>query len=658
MAMSFGTRADTRILRLLGLLPLNGESWNGGRSCLPAVQMALEDVNAQSNILQDYNLTFKYVDTECTSGMAIFRMFESLNVDPPYVMVLGGMCSVASEATAEVTYLWNLTQFSCGSSSPVLSDRKRFPRFFRITLPDQKHKTARIDLMRAFDWKKVATINQALEFFSAVIDDFVREVQNTEITVISQEIFENDPLTRVKNLKAYKVGLYGPKIVWIFFGWYSQTFWRNNLQGFDCGEEEMSAVVDGSFITEEAYKNPKEERGIANMTASEFEHRFYNYHAYDRKYESYNFVAHTCYDTIWVVALALDCTVREMDQRGYAKTLDMFTYADADVNDIIFDCMSNTSMTGVSGSVAFTDSDPDKIIEIERIQDGKREPVGLYRQDKDPSYFEWIEDAIRWKDGIIPRDSTYVRYEEIGIPPTLFITMTSLAGLGSALALSFLTFNIIYRNNRYVKMSSPNINNVLLLGCILSYCTVFFKVTETSSGTLCKVRVILFSLGFTMTFGALFSKTWRVYRIFTNKKLLKRTIKDYQLLAIIGAVVAVVLVVLIVWETIGPHMVETKYLPKDIYLIGNDAEVYPYVRVCLSEYSEYFAWILYIIEGMLLTFGAFLAWETRHVQAVRTNKVSSDDQAMSTRITTVGGNQTSELDANKPRSISQNIESN
>ena len=36
-----------------------------------------------------------------------------------------------------------------------------------------------------------------------------------------------------------------------------------------------------------------------------------------------------------------------------------------------------------------------------------------------------------------------------------------------------------------------------------------------------QVRTTCFSLGFTIAFGALFSKTWRVYKIFTNKKLLK-----------------------------------------------------------------------------------------------------------------------------------------
>ena len=50
-----------------------------------------------------------------------------------------------------------------------------------------------------------------------------------------------------------------------------------------------------------------------------------------------------------------------------------------------------------------------------------------------------------------------------------------------------------------------------------------------------------------------------------------------------------------------------------VYFSGNDAEVHLYVRICYSKYSSYFTWFIYMSEGGLLTFGAFLAWESRHV---------------------------------------------
>ncbi|XP_045168365.2 gamma-aminobutyric acid type B receptor subunit 2-like [Mercenaria mercenaria] len=415
---------------------------------------------------------------------------------------------------------------------------------------------------------------------------------------------------------AYRVGLYGPKIVWVFVGWYSSHFWRVNLDNVKCLEHEMDLAAEGSFITGPVFQNPVEERGFANLTAKEFDYLYHHHKTYTPEMKQYDIVAHHCYDSIWVSAIALNCTIRKLKEIGHPKTLDMFTYTDSNINDIIFECMGNTSMTGVSGEIVFTTgADPNKIVKMERIQDRERELIGHYRQDKYPNgYFEWIEDAIKWKDGNIPRDSTYVTQKEVKIPWSLYIPVSVLSGVGICLAVSFFAFNVIYRQNRIVKLSSPNINNVILLGCVLCYSSVFFKTTEVESVTICWTQKLFFSLGFTVTFGGLFSKTWRVYRIFTNKKLLKRTIKDYQLLAIIGGFVGVVVAVMILWAIFAQHRVIVNYLDKQVYMIGNDAEVHLFVRVCHSEYSTYFGWTLYIIQGALLSFGAFLAWETRHVK--------------------------------------------
>ncbi|RDD43704.1 Gamma-aminobutyric acid type B receptor subunit 2, partial [Trichoplax sp. H2] len=72
-------------------------------------------------------------------------------------------------------------------------------------------------------------------------------------------------------------------------------------------------------------------------------------------------------------------------------------------------------------------------------------------------------------------------------------------------------------------MSSPRINNLILIGFIL--CFVAVVMFGVDSGTvnkiylpaICTARVSLLSLGFTLSFGAMFAKTWRVHVIFTNK---------------------------------------------------------------------------------------------------------------------------------------------
>ena len=46
-----------------GIFPMSG-SWAGGQGCLPAVEMALEDVNSREDILPEYRLHMDYNDSQ------------------------------------------------------------------------------------------------------------------------------------------------------------------------------------------------------------------------------------------------------------------------------------------------------------------------------------------------------------------------------------------------------------------------------------------------------------------------------------------------------------------------------------------------------------------------------------------------------------------
>ncbi|KAH3692853.1 hypothetical protein DPMN_194607 [Dreissena polymorpha] len=593
---------NTKNIRLLGLLPITGKGWVGGAAVKLPVKLALEDIRANGSILPGYNITYDFIDSQCSPGIAVYRMFEKFHTEPPYHMVLGDGCSTGSEATSQVSYLWNLTQLSFGSSSPTLSDRTRFPKFFRLAVPDQKLNDLRIHMMKnLFNWNIVATIHQAEEFFSVVIDDFVEKATANNITLLSQEIFMHDPHTRVKNLKnhdariimtamyedrarsvlcaAYKVGLFGPKIVWVFVGWFSTNFWFVRDPLIDCTPEQMALAAEGAFLSSATYYNPVDETGVGGLTASEYLNRWEIHPDHTPDLDPFKFVLGQSYDHIWMAALALDCADKKLRSIGHPKTIGDFTYKDSDIGEIVFQCMGNQSIIGMSGRISFAKggADPDKSILLQRIQGGNRINLGYYRQDTYPNRFDWIPDALKWKDNKIPRDSTFVIRKEIVIPPNLYITLCVFAGLGIIFSFLFLSFNIYYRNNRIVKLSSPNINNVLLFGCVLCYVTVFIRPTENVTSATCQ------------------------------------TIKDIQLFAIIAIIVLLLTAILIVWQLVSPFEVETHELDLEKDMVGNDVEVRFFVQTCVSKQSTYFVWTLYIIEGMMLSFGAFLAWETRHV---------------------------------------------
>ena len=62
--LKFVTSTQLKQLTLQGFLPMSGTSWTGGGACLPAVQMALRHVKERSVLLDGYNLTYSWVDTQ------------------------------------------------------------------------------------------------------------------------------------------------------------------------------------------------------------------------------------------------------------------------------------------------------------------------------------------------------------------------------------------------------------------------------------------------------------------------------------------------------------------------------------------------------------------------------------------------------------------
>ena len=63
---SFATAQSntSKELELMGFLPMEGTGWTGGGACLPATQMAVRHVNEKQGLLDGYNLSYTWTDTQ------------------------------------------------------------------------------------------------------------------------------------------------------------------------------------------------------------------------------------------------------------------------------------------------------------------------------------------------------------------------------------------------------------------------------------------------------------------------------------------------------------------------------------------------------------------------------------------------------------------
>lgn len=227
-------------------------------------------------------------------------------------------------------------------------------------------------------------------------------------------------------------------------------------------------------------------------------------------------------------------------------------------------------------------------------------------------------EPIKWQGSGPPRDRTFRETELKSVSTALYAFMAVLAIIGVLLGVAFLLINFLYRARRIIKMSSPRLNNVIVVGCIMTYFSVILfgldggLISTEQYGKVCIARAWIMSIGFTLAFGAMFAKTWRVHAIFKSITPKKKVIRDEHLFLMVGAFVLLDIILLSLWTGIEPMY--TGYQQFDDKMrLENDKEIIPILEHCESDNLSYWLGAVYAFKGLLLVFGVFLAWETRAV---------------------------------------------
>ena len=125
------TTATAETIYLGHVRPMSG-TWAGGPQMEAAVEMALEDVNADTNVLPGHTLSRMIKDSLCQAGEGLKGLITWIN-DPlkPIVGILGGGCSAVSIPLTSTAHLFHLVSLSPASGSVSLSNKQLFPSFVR-----------------------------------------------------------------------------------------------------------------------------------------------------------------------------------------------------------------------------------------------------------------------------------------------------------------------------------------------------------------------------------------------------------------------------------------------------------------------------------------------------------------------------------------------
>ncbi|XP_011504708.1 PREDICTED: probable G-protein coupled receptor CG31760 [Ceratosolen solmsi marchali] len=128
-----------------------------------------------------------------------------------------------------------------------------------------------------------------------------------------------------------------------------------------------------------------------------------------------------------------------------------------------------------------------------------------------------------------------------------------------------------YGNVKVVRAASPVLLRVIVLGAFFIYCTTIVMYPRPNVLT-CTVRVWLREIGFSLTYGALMLKTWRISVIFRVRSAKAVKITDMNLLKRLGIIVTIFSVFLGIRTLVAPPVVIVARTADDLkaYLCRTD----------------------------------------------------------------------------------------
>uniref|UniRef100_A0A4W6BYC8 Gamma-aminobutyric acid type B receptor subunit 1 n=1 Tax=Lates calcarifer TaxID=8187 RepID=A0A4W6BYC8_LATCA len=536
----------------------------------------------------------------CDPGEATKLLYDLLYTEPIKIVLMPG-CSGVSTLVAEAARMWNLIVLSYGSSSPALSNRQRFPTFFRTHPSATLHNPTRVQLFQKWKWTRIATIQQTTEVFTSTLDDLEQRVKEAGIEISVRQSFLTDPAVAVKNLKrqdariivglfyetearkvfceVFKEKLYGKKYVWFLIGWYADNWFKIKDPAINCTVENMTEAVEGHVTTEIVMLNPETVRGVSNMTSQEFIAALMSRLGGKNPEETGGFQeAPLAYDAVWALALALNKTVAPLKAKG--RRLEDFNYNNHDITSEIYRALNTSSFEGVSGQVVF-DAQGSRMAMtlIEQLQGGSYKKIGYY--DSSQKNLSWFGNDV-W----------------IG-------------------------------KMDYIQNSQPYLNNMTAVGCMMALAAVFplgidgHHVHRSQFPVVCQFRLWLLGLGFSLAYGSMFTKIWWVHTLFTKKdekkEKKKQHLEPWKLYATVGVLLAIDFLSLMIWQIVDPLHITVEKFTKEAPKEDLDVLIQPLLEHCSSEKMNTWLGVVYGYKGLLLLLGIFLAYETKSVSTEKIN---------------------------------------
>lgn len=543
------------LLNFVVFVPLpdvnNAPIFDKGHSIIPAVQLAVEQINNRTDILPYYDINVLVRDSGCdkasTTAIGTVSVIRDLlpGKNGPLGFI-GPACSEDSKFVIDIfQHTYQLPVLYSGTTPYLSTNSDNWPVAFAFGMVSSTEvlveAVIRIGNREEWNWENVAVLyDDSREHFQLTYDVLIRELdklsqwvgytqrispsqipldkitkENTRIVVVISGKIPAQQLVCLAGQSSTN-SLY-PVYQFIFIERSLDDFLEVGTIGFSfkhlggsgsvryhCDENIVSRGLNGSVLLNQALDSvPLEAVTVSNYTVgqvkAQYRKKLIEYQELLGLNLSESSFAYPYYDATWALALG----VHRFSLRPVSDRTRPFEVIRGEIE-------KNTSFQGISSWIDFKQRrQVSNLIHISQVNELKAIDRGTWNG----SVLEYVPQTFI-SDKFVTKP--------VVVHPALLILALILATLLLAFTLVLQIVTIAYRNYSSVKASSVHLNHFIYLGCYLFVTAV---VTNTIHHMLpiAKTHAILCNVDiFSSIFAACFIistvlvKLWRTYRIFIH----------------------------------------------------------------------------------------------------------------------------------------------
>ncbi|XP_019219739.1 gamma-aminobutyric acid type B receptor subunit 2 isoform X6 [Oreochromis niloticus] len=535
-------------LPVLWLMPVGsgsgGENLTAGVA--PAVRLALQDLKKQPPPLGNYEIQLQLLDSQCDPAKALKALFDAVWAGPQYLLLFGGVCPPVTALIARALPALGLVQVSFAASAPGLSNRKLYRNLFSMVPSDRVLNQAAVKLLQRYKWTRVGVVTQEGPRLSEMKKDLIRQLLKAGVHVAVTESLSGDVCGRLKKLK----------------------------------DEDVRIII--AQLEDEA--------------VSEVFCCAYRLNLFGARYQ-------------WIIAGGGAAGWRLGWKFSGCTANSLLVAADGSIRLQVRE-LGNANTPGVSGRGPVFFRNGERMTSIELVQFQVSSGVLVGEFNTSTQQLRLIHHLLRFKGPGPAKDQPAVLLQHRHISLLLYIVISSAAGVTVIIALILLFFVIINHKHRRLGSGGASQDELLLLGVLLSSSSVLFSGLDEASlsdwmfGVLCSVRLWTLAVGHTVGFAALFTKTWRVYSVFSINQKQSRAPPAG---CVIFWLFLVDTLVLTSWQILDPLRWVMLQHDTEGDAADEDVIIRPYSEHCSSVNMELWLTVVYGYKAPLLLLGCFLA---------------------------------------------------